>query len=199
MKLLKNTRYYRWAETKQYEAEIEEFRILKMQNKDICSVLYTKGPKMGTKQKISTDKIEEEFTKLKPDGYISFDIVTVGNGLKDVMAIVSRQKDIDAKERTPYAVCRQCAVDLFAKQLSPDNVDYAGISVSKESCPADVQFENFLACNSVEFDETIAYYIGDSLYSILNLLRSTSKFDTILTALFNSHCDYKANNNKYIS
>ena len=197
MKLLKNTRYYKWED----DGSLTELRILKMQNESLCSVIFTKGLKFtpGTKKKIPVQELTDDYTKLRPDGYISFDIVTVGKKLKDVMVIITRQEDIQAREKTPYAVCRQCAVDLFAKQLSPDNVDYAGISVSKESCPADVKFENFLACETVELDETIAYYIGDSLDNILNLLRHTSQFDTVLTTLFNDHCDYITNNNHYIS
>lgn len=192
---LKNTRYYKWTD----DEDIEEFRIIKMQNEDTCSVLYTKGRHKGVRAKRTVDEIEKEYTMLRPDGFISFDIVTVGKNLKDVMIIVTRQRDMLAKEKTPYVVCRQCVVDLFAKQFSPDNIDYAGLSISKESCPADVKFENFLACESVDVDESISYYIGDKLDDILGLLRYTNKFDSVLTTLFNNHCDYVANNNEYIS
>lgn len=115
------------------------------------------------------------------------------------MVVLSRDSDIKAGSQLPYAICRQCVVDLFSKQLNPDEVEYVGLSVSQESCPADVNFENFFACNGIVKDETVAYYIGDRLADLFPLLSHTNDFNRILMDLFNDHCMYLAGNNKFIA
>lgn len=194
MKLIKNTRFYKWNGD-----ILEEVKVVRIQNDTICSIVTTKGENIGERRKIEISVLESGYTKLRADGYLSFDIVTVGKNLKDAMVVISRDKDIQAGAKLPFAVCRQCVVDLFAKQLSPDHVDYSGISISQDSCPADVEFENYLACNGVVLDETIAYYIGDTLYDILSVMKNTSLFDDALLTLFKEHCLHLARNNKFIA
>ena len=113
--MYKNSKYFRFIEND----ELEELRIVRMQNEEICSAVYVKGPKAGTKSKENIKDIEEKYTHLTPDGYLTFSIVKVGK-LEDVMVTVSTQRGIDAGEKLPFAICRQCANDLFAKQLNAD-------------------------------------------------------------------------------
>ena len=195
MRLFKNTRYYRWLD----ESTMEEVRLVRIQNQNIGTVLVTKGPNFGEKRKVSFKELSDRYAKLIPDGYITFNIVTIGQDLKDVMVLVNRRKDTAAGSGLPYAVCRQCVIDLFAKQLSPDNVDYTGISISQDTCPSDVKFENYLACENVIKNETIAFYIGDKLDNILNVLKYTKHYDQVLVDLNESHCMYLANNNDLIA
>lgn len=198
MNIFKNTRYYKWVSVNG-EDELEEVRVARIQNEDTCTVVTTKGENIGERFKIKIDTLTEEYVKLTPDGYISFNIASIGKGLKDVAAIITRTKDIEMGAKLPFGVCRQCVSDLFAKQLAPDHVDYVGISISQETCPVDVQFENYLACNDIELSETIAYYIGDKLDTILNVLKYTKEYDQALLELFESHCMYLANNNIFIA
>lgn len=194
-KIIKNTRYYRWIGN----STMEELVLVRIKNQDTGTVMVTQGPDSGVKKTISFKELNEKYTKLIPDGYITFNIVTLGNNLKDVMVLVNRKKDIDAGVGLPYAVCRQCVIDLFAKQLSPDNVDYVGISISQDSCPADVQFENYLACESIKKSECIAFYIGDKLDNILYVLKNEKEYDQVLEELNESHCMYLAQNNSLIA
>lgn len=195
MNLFKNTRYYRWID----KSTMEEVRLVRIQNSEFGSVLVTKGPELGTQRKIAYKELEDNYVKLKPDGFVTFNIVTLGQNLKDVMVLVNRSTDTQKGSGLPYSVCRQCVIDLFAKQLSPDNVDYTGISISQDTCPADVQFENYLACESVDKSETIAFYIGDKLDNILSILKYTKDYDQTLLDLHDSHCMHLANNNKFIA
>lgn len=195
MNLFKNTRYYRWID----ELSLEEIVIVKIQNQETCTAIITKGPNFGQKIKISSNNLISDYIRLIPDGFITFNIVTIGKNLKDVMVMINRNKDASKGSGLPYAVCRQCVIDLFAKQLSPDNIDYTGISISQDTCPADVQFENYLACEQIKEHETVAFYIGDKLDNILNILKYKKEYDQTLMDLHDSHCMYLANNNKLIA
>ena len=195
MNLFKNTRYYRWID----KSTIEEVRLIRIQNSDCGSVLVTKGPNFGEQRKVSFEELNKNYVRLKPDGFITFGIANLYGDLKDVMVLVNRSEDTQKGSGLPYSVCRQCVIDLFAKQLSPDNVDYTGISISQDTCPADVQFENYLACESVDKSETISFYIGDKLNNILAILKYTKDYDQTLLDLHDSHCMYLANNNKFIA
>jgi hypothetical protein len=194
-KTFKNTRYYRWNN----DDMLEEIRIVKFFNENSCNVIVTKGNDIGKVYKINVSDIEDNYTKLIPDGYINFSIVTVGKNTNDVMVTVSTTKQIDAGDTLPEAVCRQAAVDLFAKQLSPDHVDYAGISISKETCPADVDFVNFFACNGYKRNETVSFYIGDTLDDILKYMDDIDKYDSVLLECFNDHCVYLCKGNTYLA
>lgn len=193
--IIKNTRYYRWLDN----STMEEVVLVRIKNQNTGTVMVTQGPNYGEKKTVSFKDLQENYTKLIPDGYITFNIVTIGNNLKDVMVLINKKKDIESGIGLPYAVCRQCVVDLFAKQLSPDNVDYVGISISQDSCPADVNFENYLACESVNKSECLSFYIGDKLDNILSVLKNEKEYDQVLVELNESHCMYLANNNSFIA
>lgn len=198
MNIFKNTRYYKWVSVDGKD-ELKEVRVVRVQNENICTIVTTKGKNIGERVKIKIGTLTEEYQKLSPDGYISFNIASIGKGLRDVAAIITRTKDINQGAQLPFGICRQCVSDLFAKQLTPDHVDYVGISISQETCPADVKFENYLACDGIEVNETVAYYIGDKLPDILKILKYTKEYDQALVDLFDSHCMYLANNNKFIA
>lgn len=189
-----NDRWYRWLD----DDTLEEVRVTRIQNEDVCTVTYVKGPNNGV---CKTDKktIEDCYTKLKPDGYISFSAVSTGSNSTDVMVTIATRKDITKGEKLPYAICRQGAIDLFAKQLSPDNVDYVGISISRDTCPADVDFSNFFACEGIIYSESMSYYIGDKLEDCLKIIKKKKIFNDILEDNFNRHCMYLASGNKYIA
>lgn len=193
MKILKNTRFYKWDSGE----ELEEVTIVRMYNEDTCGVLKTRGTDVGKTFKMKVSEIEADYTMLRPDGYISFAIVKLDKGLEDVMVAISRELDIQKGESLPYAVCRQCVNDIFAKQFS--KVDYSGLSISQESCPANVEFENYLACNAVSYFDNVAYYIGDNLEEKVLPTLKIEKFDAVLENLFASHCMYLANGNKFIA
>lgn len=194
MNIIKNTRYYKWIEND----VLEEVRITKIQNESTVGVLVTKGPNSGEYRKIDFSILTDDYIRLIPDGYITFSIVTLSKYLKDVVVVVNRNEDTQKGDGIPYCVCRQCVLDLFAKQLSPDNVDYVGISISKDTCPADIDFSNYLACESVEKSEVVAYYIGDKLDIILSILSYAKTYNSILTDLHDSHCKYLSEKDRFL-
>lgn len=200
MNKYKNTRFYKACAN-----GIFEFKILRLVNENKVSAEVTKAceeldpHKVGERFNIDTKTIEDTFVKLTPDGYIDFSIVELSKHVKDVMVVILRDEDIRTKKETPYAVCRQSCLDLFAKQTSPEDVDYSGISISVDTCPAGVDIKNFFACEKILYSEMISYYICDSLSDIINMLKDVSKFNDVLEELFQSHVDYICNRNRFLA
>lgn len=192
--LKKNSRYYHFDDND----TLIEFKVNRIQNAELCSIEYTKGPNTGEVKKMKINEVLEDNRHLTPDGYLSFSIVQVGK-IKDILVTVSTQKGIDVGEKLPFAVCRQCAVDLFAKQLSGGKEDCVGISISTASCPADVEYDKFFTCDGVYENEVVEYYIGDDIYTLVKRLKYLKKYDEVLQELFDDHCMYLANNNKFIA
>ena len=199
MAIYKNSKYY----ILNNDGNLFEIKVLRFVNSSKLSEQVTKSSSedkpVGSKFNILKDDLEKDYTRLIPDGYINFDIVTLGKNLKDVMVTIIRDKDIREKAQTPFAVCRQCCIDLFAKQTNPENVDVSGISISKDTCPADVDFKNFFACDGIEKQEVIAYYIGDNIEEIFTLLKNKEEYDRVLDKLFHDHVDYICSKNRFLA
>lgn len=191
-----NGRYYKFLDENNEDSLIE-LKISGFVNETMCRCIVTKGPEsdIGKIIKIPMETLSKEYVKLSPDGMILFNIVKVNEYLKDVMVTLLTTKNLDLGNNIPTVVCRQCVLDLFAKQFSPNHVDYVGLSISQETCPADVEFENFLACESIEDTLIIEYYIGDKLDDILSLFKH-DKFDNTLIGIFLDHCKGLERTNK---
>lgn len=185
-----NTRFYKYYDND----KIIELRVIKFNNAETCKCIITKGPDEGNKITIPVKTLQQEYTMLTYDGIIIFSIAQIKQNLDDVMVTVLKRDNMVAGVSTPNVVCRQCVVDLFAKQFSQNHVDYVGLSISKETCPADIEFENFLACESIKDSIIVSYYIGDKLDDILSLFRH-DKFNTTLHSSFIDHCNSLARTN----
>lgn len=184
------TKFYKWNDDTLYE-----IKILKNTNDTKIKVKETSGD--NKEFFISKDELLSKYTKLSPDGYITFNIVNLGKDIRDVMVTLSRSEDIKKGDPLPYAVCRQCITDIFANQTKEFHNEYFGVSVSKDTCPANVEFSNFLACDGAEYTVTVAFYIGDKLADILKMIK-TKNFDIALYNLLVDRCKYAANNIKIL-
>lgn len=159
---------------------LDIIRIMKFKNSEtfICT---------RNNEQIKVSKKElEGYTKLKPDGFITFNIVILENNIKDVIISFHRRKDMDAGVNIPYAVCRQNIFDLFSNIVKTDETIYVGTSISVDTVPEDVPYNMVLACNAVEHSEIISIYIDDTLENILELIPKRSKYDEILKILHDS-------------
>lgn len=176
----KNTKYYRWLD----ENTLEEFRIIGFQNENTIRVKYTRGPLAGEIKKVDSSIIKnEDYIKLAPDLVLSIVVSELSESLNDVIVTVVDPTKID---EGIIIVCRQCITDIFASQFNNKQKQYYGLSISTDSCPADVPFENFLACNSIKSSEIISWYIGDTIDDIVEV--ASSNYDKYLTLLFLDHC-----------
>ena len=187
-----NTRYYRFDDSD----NLEVVRILKYQNSDVMKCEFIKGPQTGKREKIKVSDLHDNWYMLACDGLISFSIVELQN-LKDVVVTLARKSDIDNAISMPYAVCRQCVSDIFYRVYAKSDRDTVGMSITWDSCPANVEFKNFLACDRMLAQYTIAYYIGDKLNDLLTLF-DHKEYDYVLAELFTSHCKYSSNGISFI-
>ncbi len=154
---------------------IEILRLLRIKNSD-CFVMVN-----DKKEKIKLTENELlKYTKLKPDGYVNFAAVSLDKGVKDVVISMFRRRDIEDGNSIPYCICRQNVFDLFANQLIKEgDPQYAGCSVSIETCPANTDYKMMMACDELFQTENISIYIDDPLENILYPV-SLVNFDDIL-------------------
>lgn len=157
----------------------ESIEIIRLQKIDNDRLLFKNGK--GKLIEKAKEEIENNYILLRPDAYITFTIVQLEGGFKDVLVSMHRIKDI--KEDTnalPYAVCRQSIYDIFANQtVTDENTVYVGVSISKDTCPPDIPFEMTLACNGVENMEMVSAYMDDTLNKLLTFI-SIYKYDKVL-------------------
>ena len=130
----------------------------------------------GKRIKIQLEKLLTEYRCLSGDGVIIFVVAKMSDTMDDV--IVSVQKRGGGKK--PYAVCRQSIQDFFTASITTDEqYTYLGMSISKDTCPAEIDFDMFLSCSGIKFSKTVTVYMNDTLDQILNLF-SNDKFDETL-------------------
>jgi hypothetical protein len=152
-------------------------RITRIQN-DNCFVLTDE---QGNSIK-ADNKALEGFTKIKPDGYITSAIVGLQDGFKDVIITLHKREDIENGDNTPYCAARQNILDIFTNQIKKEDTTYIGVSISKDTCPDDVDYNIVLACNKMIHMYMVSVYIDDTFEDIINLI-PTKKFDEVLVGM----------------
>ena len=128
---------------------------------------------------ITRNELIENYTRLKNDAFITFFTLKLDKGAKDVLVAMHRRKDLDENNNVPYAVCRQQFENSFKSILIRDNVYHLGVSMSKDTCPNDVNYGDLFLCNGVSEGITVSTYKGDTLETILHFIKQ-EKFDSIL-------------------
>ena len=134
---------------------------------------------------ITRNELIENYTRLKNDAFVTFFTLKLDKGAKDVLVTLHRRKDLDENNNVPYAVCRQQFENSFNSILINDNMYHLGVSMSKDTCPNDVNYEDLFLCNGVSDGIIISTYIGDTLETILHFIK-TEKFDSILEEIDNN-------------
>lgn len=175
-KLMSGDRFYK----KVSNDDSEDIRLVRFKGVNDVSVIQTNGKQF----KISKQSLEENYVKLIPDGIVTFSIVDTGKvndkDTKDILVSLYKTDDLNDGNNIPYVVCRQNIQDFFTTQINTNPyVQYAGLCMSKNSCPEGVQFEMILACNGILNNVGVSIYLDDSLEDILSLI-NTSKYDSLL-------------------
>ena len=174
MSILSGTKFYRYIENQENPEIIRVYNIpsQKMRPKD--SVIYL--DEEGNKNRMSLGYLNDNYKMLKPDGVIIFTIVTVMNGPDVIVAL----QDTRSGHTEPYAICRQSIYDTFSNITNTnENMEFVGMSISRDTCPANIRFEDCMACTGLKFNNSVAIYIDDTLDSILGLFSNT-KYDKAL-------------------
>ena len=171
------SKFYRFVEGETDFSKLEMLRLVRIKNTNT----YVLEDSEGHKIKMSVDDLRNNYTKLAPDGVISMSEVTLENNIKDVVITLHRAKEIEDKDSTPFILCRQCIYDFFSNQIivNNDNIRYVGMSISKETCPAELNLNECSICNSIIRSQLIDIYMDDKFDDFYRLL-DTKSADIIL-------------------
>lgn len=143
----------------------------------LLNIDYDKGvvkflDSQGNKSKNTYDYISKNFKMLAPDGLIIISHVNMPDGNEDVIVALKAFPKSDEEWNNvsdmPYAICRQMSADVFSNTFDVEN-PIIGISISQDSCPANVDYRVMLACTGLNYSRMIAVYLDDTLDKILSL------------------------------
>lgn len=154
LRLTKNDKLYKYTD----DGVLLTVRVKKVKNEN-CFVVYDTNDEEFT---LNREEIKE-YTKLRPNGYISISCVGLEHGLRDVIVSYYKREDIDKDGKIPYIICRQNMIDIF----NMGSRSVMGATVSQSNCPKGIDFKSLIVARSVESIENISYYVGDSLDDIL--------------------------------
>lgn len=124
----------------------------------------------------TSNSLHYRYTKLRPLGSVVVALVKT-NGVQDIFVSLYRNEDVRSGNYAPYAICRQNIFDMFAQQTG--NMNLLGMSINKDNTPANVNYEEILACDKVNMVKTVSFYMDDVLDKILELI-NTKPYDKFL-------------------
>lgn len=166
----------------------EQPEIIRVSNIDYDKKIIKYFDADGNKCKCSYDSLIKDYKMLAPDGAISFSIVSVNNS-KDVIvalkAFPKTKEDLAKDNNLPYAICRQMVMDVFSSNVDTENL-ILGVSMSQDTCPANVDFNRMFACTGLDYTRMVNVYLDDTLDSILNLF-DNHMFDKVLEELYSNN------------
>ena len=157
--------------------EPEILRIYKVDEVKKVIQLFNKDRKKVTK---TLEELESEYRQLAPDGVVNVSIVK-NNTVSDVVVTLGRLIGPVQDNDYPYAVCRQLIYDVFTNYANSadENTVYAGMSISKDTCPAEVEFKDVLVCDKLVESRAVYVYLDDTLDDLLAIIPS-KKYDAVL-------------------
>lgn len=172
--LTKGTWFYKPTET-----GTDLIRLERIKNEN-CFV-FTRNRNYREKFKLTKAEFDE-YVMLNPHGYFTAATVKLDSGLRDVICTLHRTKDINDGDSVPYAVCRQSVLDIFANLAKAENDKnvYISLSLSKDTCPPDVDFMVMLLAQDTLFTSSVAVYLDDDISDILHYIPMTN-FNEVLT------------------
>lgn len=170
----KGLKYYTYNENH----ELVVLRLKRIKNDN----LYIMLDKDNNEIRLNREEFGK-YIKLNQDGFVTFSRVALEQGIEDVIVSLHRKEDLSSTN-TPYAVCRQNIFDIFTNQINRDeNMMYVGVSVSKDTCPVDVDYNITLACNGVLESDIVNIYLDDSLEDIMRFVNPVN-YDSVLRRLY---------------
>lgn len=176
------------------DGSIDLYRILKVRkykDQGNPSTISIRNESTGEVSKIRVDSLSD-YTVLEADALLTFNIVMIGdknNNSKDVIVTASKMDNVKLGDTIPYAVCRQSIVDIFYNLLVSDESQMiCGVSINRDTCPANFRFTDMLACSEILYSETINAYRTDTLDDIYYLI-NLKKYDGVLNDLYQKHVE----------
>lgn len=135
-----------------------------------------------------TFKEARSYKILAPDGLLIFFTPKVANDTDAAVALTQFPKSgisMKTNECEPYAICRQLSVDVFSTISNGGNMVY-GTSISKDTCPSNMNFRMFFDFENMGYKKNVAVYLDDTVDTILSLI-DQERFDNVLEDLYNKY------------
>lgn len=184
--LLLGAKYYRYDEND----NIELVRIIKYNDTEVKISINDSNEI----KKITINELQKKYIRLNPHAIINFCIVKLEDRLDDVIVTVHKMSDLTSNEPTPYCVCRQNIIDIFANQIRISNKMYVGCCMSLQTCPPNIDYKIMVACNGMNKCINVCAYMDDTLDSVLEMI-NTKDFNNTLESLFIDHVNAVVRNN----
>ena len=105
MNILLGSIFYKFND----EDKLEQIRVKQIKNRD----LYVIEDLDSNETKKFTYEDFTDYKLLKADGCIGFNIVSLNDGLRDVIVTYHRASDVENGDTIPFAVCRQSVSDVY--------------------------------------------------------------------------------------
>ena len=180
-KIYTGSKFYRYIDGQ------DDPEVIRIRNIDYDKNLVKFMNSNNDKMKMSYDILSKNYKMLAPDGLISFSCVQVNENPDVIIALKpfpKTEEDYAKMNNLPYAICRQMVTDFFANTGPSIEFEDAilGVSVSQDTCPANIDFNLMLACSSLDFTKMVAVYLDDTLEDILSLF-DNSRFDAVFEEL----------------
>ena len=158
---------------------LEVLRVIRMKNETTFIMRNDKGETF----KMTEKDLQERYVKLNPDAYISISVVELRDGNKDVVITLHRKQELKEGDSSPYVICRQCIYDFFTNQIvKVEGIQYVGISISRDTCPPDIDFNTCAICDKIVSTQMIDVYLDDKFDDIIELI-NTKRADMVLADL----------------
>lgn len=143
--------------------------------------------------KIKYSEMKEEYTPIKPEGIVSFNIVYMEDSqtkdaLRDVLVLMYKNIDLAIGIQEPFAVCRQSVNDFFSDFVVKDvtNNNLVGICCTRENCPTNIDYKVLLSCSGIQRSDIVSYYKDDTFDTLMQCI-PVEKYDKVLNNLYEDH------------
>lgn len=182
-RIIPGTKFFRYIDGKEDPDVVRIFNINTANNE---VKYYDENNK---KQKMPYEELISNYKMLRPDGIIMFSIVELG-AVKDVIVSLQSFSIDNCKfdKNLPYCVCRQSVYDFFSNMTKSDDspIYHVGVSVSQDTCPADINFRDMLSCTNILDNRSISIYLDDHIEDILRYI-NPRKYNEVLRILKQSN------------
>ena len=174
-------KYYRNID----ENNFEIIRIINIKGTDECICLCDNGEKVSK----TPNEILSNYTKLIPDGIITFACVETlitpesAKNVDDVLVMVRTYNNIENDDPYPDLICRQNIVDLFYElSHNGESTDIVGTSICRSQIPSNMPMDLFIRCDKVNYIVTYNTYISDTPLTFIEFMKGKrlKRFDSLL-------------------
>lgn len=181
---------YKFFREEDDNTKFELLRIIGL--KEFNDKIIVQNEETGSTFTLTYQTLKKDYIPLEPMGFITINAVWMGTDItsrsKDVVVMVHDMfRYTKLNDRIPSIICRQSINDFFYDTIRSDlDQEVVGVCVTRESCPANIQFPQLLGCNGVIETHFVNYYRDDTLDSIMECV-DTNFFDPIMEENFMAH------------